>query len=291
MTDRRQPRPGRSGSSIAARPAAADAQVTSAQQEVMALRRQLRESNRQHDFEKSRAISKQIHGLLYANIDDAISSVITALGNKIQQQLREYNMIVSQLDEEFRQRENYLRDAIDGSFAELNDRHLQLLTELEMFRESERIRSTKRSTSNVSSLEQISVYLADREEFDQAIAISKEAKATQETEVSDRIRALELRVQNVQRRLLAQFEKEFRLLEDRLAKGIQSVRDQLDGEIKIQQRQCSVAVQRLMSSAIHEAIAKVGKKDREQEIAAKITGFTRTKASQLGMNRKLTFDD
>jgi hypothetical protein len=155
---------------------------------------------------------------------------------------------VWQLKDEFQQREHYFRQSIDESFSQMNERHIQLLTELELISESERVRSAKRFTANVSSLERISIYLADRQEFDQAIAISREAKATQESEASDRIQLLELRCQTLTRQLFAKFEKEFALLEDRLANGLGALRGELAQEIRNHRRQCSVAVRRRIRS-------------------------------------------
>jgi hypothetical protein len=260
------------------------------QREILKLRRELRELNRKRDFQSSKDLHQQIRDLCHSNEKEAVDAVLKPLGEEIARTFDEHRMVVGQLEEEFRTREGYLRQSIDDSFDEMGERHVQVLTELELLSAQESIRAELRETSNVTILQRISVYLADMAEFDQAMATINEADAVQRSETSDRKRTLEIRVGTITAHVLAKFDREIALLEDRLAKGLKGISDQLDAEIGIQQKQCSVTIQRTMLQATHQAIKQVGKKGKETEISAKITQFTRTRAVKNGMNEKLAFD-
>lgn len=235
-------------------------------------------------------MSRRLHSLIQTNEKDAVTSAIRKLSDQITAQCGEYKSIVARLQSEFKEREDDLRETVDDSFSDLQDRQLQLLAELELFHKQENVRAATRSTANVFSLEQISIYLADQEEFDRAISISRQAEVLQRSETKDRQRDLEVRVGLLAQSLLAKFEKEIQLLEERLVKGLQGIHEQLAVEVQIQQKQVSGAIQRLTLDAIRDANRHVKKKERESEINTRITNFARTKVQEFGMNRNFAFD-
>jgi hypothetical protein len=250
----------------------------------------MRAANRERDFEAGRDKSKRLHKLIQTNEKDAIASATRQLGTQIAAERSEYKSIVKRLESEFKQREDDLREMVDDSFTDLQNRQLQLLTELELFHKQETVRAAKRETANVVSLQRVSVYLADQEEFDKAISISKEAVELQRTETGERQRDLDTRVALLSRGLLAKFEKEIRLLEERLTKGLQGIQEQLADEVQAQQKQLSVTIQRITLDAIHQANRQIKKKERESEVSTRITDFARTTVREFGMSRNLAFE-
>jgi hypothetical protein len=121
------------------------------QRAVLELRRDLRAANRARQFESSKEMSKRLHSLIQTNEKDAVASAVRKLGDQITAQGREYELIVARLQSEFEQREKFLREAVDGSFAELQDRQLRLLTELELYHKQENVRAAKRHRPRTSS--------------------------------------------------------------------------------------------------------------------------------------------
>jgi hypothetical protein len=224
------------------------------------------------------------------NEREAINSSIEKLREEIDKQLLEHGQVIVQLEEEFRQRENLFRETIDESFAEMRDRHQDALTTLVLYRNAEELRADRRASCDVRLLERISISLADRQEFDEAIAISKQAESVHANDVEGRKAALRDNYEKLRRNLLGQFAKEIGLLDERLVTGLQGIRDEHDLELSTQQRQRSVTVQRLVLTAIHEANNKVAKKERETEIGEQVTEFARKRARKGGMNAQFNFE-
>jgi hypothetical protein len=173
--------------------------------EQLELRRKMRESNRARTFEKSITTARQLRDRIAENEREAIHSAIEKLGQEIEKQLLEHGQVVVQLEEEFRQRENLFRETIDASFAEMRDRHSEALTTLVLYRNAEELRADRRASSDVRLLERISISLADRQEFDEAIAISKHAETVHANDVEGRKTALRENYEKLRRNLLGQF--------------------------------------------------------------------------------------
>jgi hypothetical protein len=213
------------------------------------------------------------------------------LRGQIQSQFAEFSAVLAQLEEEFRQREFCLREAVDDSFQEMRERHIGALAALEFYRSGERIRALRRSSASVQALEWISLTLANREEFDRALAFLREAASARSQDARERVAELKRSFKVLARQMKAQVTREMAILEEKLERGIAGIREQLDAELAIQRKQCSVVVQRLMVAEIHAAIAKVNRKELEATITDTLTKFVRDiVVSKYGMNRKLTFD-
>lgn len=255
------------------------------------LRKYLKESNKSRTFEKSRQINEIIHKRLHSGVEDALKPIMESLDRDVKKAYEEFKAACDEYTEEFRQREQYLRLGIDDTFAEMRERHINDLTELETLCGLEALHEERRTPAIVKLLTKISIHLADREEYDQAISMDREATEAGEKEAAERAAAIQIKYGKLRRTLADRFEKEIRLLEERLVKGLASVDEQLAGEIKIQQRQFSCAVQRLLLAAINKATSQVGKKDKQAEITTRLTDFVRKRAMEYGMNRKLLFEE
>jgi predicted nucleotidyltransferase len=168
-------------------------------------------------------------------------------------------------------------------------RHTDALAAIEFWRFGAVLRADKRASSDVHVLERISVTLADREEFDAAIEISRRAEDVHANDVEARKGAVNESFAKLERHLLAQFVKEIALLDERFAKGVSGVMEELESQVVMQQRQRSVTVQRWVQTAIYRINRKIGKKEREPEIAALVTNFAKKRAQQHGMTRELAF--
>jgi predicted nucleotidyltransferase len=257
--------------------------------EQLQLRRRLRESNRSRQFNESITTARQLHTHIRTTESEAIRAVLDTLGTEIDIQLTQHGQIVKQLREEFIQREIFLENSIDDSFSEMRARHTDALAAIEFWRFGAVLRADKRASSDVHVLERISVTLADREEFDAAIETSRRAEDVHANDVEARKAAVNESFIKLERQLLAQFAKEISLLEERFSKSISGMAEEFDTEVVMQQRQRAVTVQRSVQTAIHRINRKIGKKEREQEIAAVVTNFAKKKVQQHGMARELAF--
>ena len=255
------------------------------------LRKYLKDSNKSRTFEKSRQINEIIHKRLHSDVEGALKPIMESLDGDIKKAFAEYKAACDEYAEEFKQREQYLRLGIDDTFGEMVERHIADLKELEIQCGLEALREERRTPAIVKLLTKISIHLADREEYDQAISIDREATEAGEKEAAERANAIKLKYSKLRKTMADRFEKEIRLLEERLEKGLAAVDDQYAGEIKIQQKQCSCAVQRLLLAAINKATSQVRKKDKQAEITTRLTDFVRKRVAEFGMNRKLLFDE
>jgi hypothetical protein len=254
------------------------------------LRRQLRKSNRDRTFDKSANTAKQLRDRLQAKDSEVLHSTLQSLSQDLAQQLSDHEEIIKQLHAEFQQRYILHKENVDQSFSEMQERHLETLTALVLYRNAEDIRADRRASSDVHLLERISVTLADRQEFDEAIAISKQAEFTHANDVEGRKLALAESCAKLERNLQGQFAKEVLLLDEKFVKGLQGIQEELDQEILSQQKLCSGTVQRLVLTAIQKANKKIGKKERETEIGNLVTKVARSKVQKWGMNQQFGFD-
>jgi hypothetical protein len=173
----------------------------------------------------------------------------------------------------------------------MRERHIAAIAALEFYRRGELLRARKRSSANVQALEKISLTLANREEFDRALGYLKEAASTRYQDTKERKGELKRSFDVLMRQTKGQITREMEILEEKLERGIGGIHEQLESEIEIQRKQCSVGVQRLMLAEIHAAIASVNRKELEGTITDTLTKFVRDiVVSKHGMNRKLTFD-
>jgi hypothetical protein len=258
--------------------------------DIAELRAIFRQSNQERKFQRSREIHTLIQSKLYAASQEAVDQATKDLTVQLRTTFTEFNTALSQTKTEFKQRENYHREAIDDSFAELTARQLTQFTELEIEMRADKLRESHRQSFNVRDLNRISVVLANRAEFDGAVAVEKAGASLARIEQDDRFRELKLTQDKLRRNLYVQFDTEIQVLEERLLKGLQGIQDQMNIEIKSHQRQCAVAVQTVLLRSIHDTIKKVGKREKDADITARLTRHARNEAQKYGMNRKLTFD-
>jgi hypothetical protein len=254
------------------------------------LRKQIKLSNRARTFQKSRELDEILEKRLQSRLENVLRPIIEKLNKDLEESFNEHQSIVAQLEEESHQREQYLREAIDISFSEMKDRQVAKLVELEMQRQSENLREKGRAPASVQELQRMSVSLADRGEYDDAMKIDREASIIMDHEVEERQKIIEQRFAILSKNLFSQFEKEIQLLQDRLKKGIQAILDQLSDETQMQKKQFSMAVQRLLLSGVSQANTEVWQKERQLEINSRLTNFVRKRALSYGMNKNLNFD-
>lgn len=254
------------------------------------LRAALKESNKKRQFERSREINKIIKDKQQSNKENTIQPILQRLDEQLTECFEEYKSICQQLAEDFTQREQYHRLAIDNAFLELKEKQLNDFTELEIQRGLECQKEHNRQSANVKLLTKVSEWLADRELYDDAIDMDNEATKLNETEAVKRVESQEKKYSVLEANLLRRFEREFQLLEERLSNGLATLADQKESEFKTQQKQCSCAVQRLLLAAVNDGIKKIGKKDKQTEITTRVTNFVKKRALEFGMNSKLLFD-
>lgn len=258
--------------------------------DIIELRRDLKESNKKRTFARSQAIDKIIKERSSSEIDTAISSVLKKLDKELNDAFSLHQDSVEQTIEEFKKNEDLLRLTIDDSFAELKERQLKSLTDVEFQKESDLIREDRRETSTVIELRRLATVYADQGDFERAMKVDNEADVIHAAETEEQLKKAQTRYQKRVDQLFIQFGTEIDVLETRLKKGLDSLNAKRIDELNNIQKNTSVVVQRLLLSAINDTNKKVKKIELQSEISNRLTNFVRKKATENGMNRKLQFD-
>ncbi|OHS93799.1 hypothetical protein TRFO_02309 [Tritrichomonas foetus] len=258
--------------------------------DIIELRRDLKDSNKKRTFARSKALDKIIKERSSSEVDTSIQTVLKKLDKDLDDVFVKHEEGVQQIDEEYKNKENLLRLTIDDSFAELKERQLKSLTDVEVQKESELLREDRRETSAVYQLRLLATRYADQGDFERAMKVDNEANEMHARETEDQTKRTNIRFQKRVDQLLIQFGTEIDVLENRLKKGLDSLEIQKHGEIVNQQKTTSVAVQRLLLASINETNKKVKKIELQGEISNRLTNFVRKKANENGMNRKLQYD-
>jgi hypothetical protein len=257
---------------------------------VLELRRQLRASNKAKTFRASESTAQTLRTQRESKIQTALQMARSKLEQDLATTFADYHSVRAQLNAEFGQREQCLRESINDSFEAMRERHLEALTALALSTSAETQRAMKWTTSEFRELERIAVVLADHEEFAAASQTVRDARAVQSRSQTEKAFIVRKSSEAARRHLLVQFEKDAEKLAENLAQGIAGIKDQKEAEIVIQQRQCSAAVQRQMQAVIHEAVKNIGKKELEVMVTVPIKRFVRWTAQENGMNWNLGFD-
>lgn len=258
--------------------------------DIFELRRDLKESNKKRTFARSQAIDKIIKERSSSEIDTAIKSVLNKLDKELNDAFSLHKDSVDQTNEEFKKNEDLLRLTIDDSFAELKERQLKSLTDVEFQKESDLIREDRRETSSVIELRRLATVYADQGDFERAMKVDNEADAIHAAETEEQLKRAQIKYQKRVDQLFIQFGTEIDVLETRLKKGLDSLNAKKIDELTNIQKNTSVVVQRLLLSAINDTNKKVKKIELQSEISNRLTNFVRKKATENGMNRKLQFD-
>ena len=258
--------------------------------DIIELRRDLKESNRKRTFARSQAIDKIIKERSSSEIDTAINSIEKKLNKELNDAFSLHRDSVEQTIEEFKKNEDLLRLTIDDSFAELKERQMKSLTDVEFQKESELIREDRRETSTVLELRRLATVYADQGDFERAMKVDNEADEMHAAETEEQIKRALVRYQKRVEQLFIQFGTEIDVLETRLKKGLESLNAKKIDELANIQKNTSVVVQRLLLSAINDTNKRVKKIELQSEISNRLTNFVKKKATENGMNRKLQFD-
>ena len=258
--------------------------------DIALVRKALKESNMKRTFQRSKELDKIIKSRSSTNYDQAINESLQKLDKDLDDTFSRHEESIEQIDDEYKNKENLLRLTIDDSFAELKERQLQSLVDIEVQKESELIRENKRETSTVYQLRLLATRYADQGDFDNAMKIDEEADQIHKQEVLQQSEKTIKSYDKRKNQLLTQFGTEIDVLESRLKKGLLALQNQRNTEIVNQQKTTAALVQRQLLAAINETNKKVKKIEMQSDITNKLTNFVRNKASEKGMNRKLQYD-
>lgn len=254
------------------------------------LRAELKKSNRQRSFERSRMINDMINNKIANDYESTIQPIIDDLGHKLDSLFQELKNITNEKDGELNQNEYILRESIEDSFSEMRQRQLLEMTELEVEKKSELIREKKRSPSSVQQLISLSIKLADRQEFDKAIDADHEAELLQQKEAEERLYQIELKYKKLTDSLLQKFTLELNGLQGKLDSGLNMIQKQYQQQILNVQKSIEINVKSSLLNAINAANNQVNKKEKQTEITQRLNNFVIQKAMENGMTKNLTFE-
>lgn len=254
------------------------------------LRKELARSNKERTINKSKEIDAIIQEKTKSGIDGVIKEAKQKLEEEITAKFEDYHVLVDQYQTEFEQRYLLLRQTINDSFLEMKERHISQFTEMKIEKEAEDLHAEKWESSQVRELRLLSTHLADTKDYEKAAKVDVEADELLFKESEETKRLNKLQYNKKKSQLFEQFAKELAMLEERLEKGNDALRSQLDHDILVAQKQLEVTVQSLLLDTINQSNKQVKRKDKQTEISTKLTQFVRTKAQKEGMNRKLLFD-
>ncbi|KAK8890973.1 hypothetical protein M9Y10_028174 [Tritrichomonas musculus] len=257
---------------------------------VKELRAELKKSNRQRSFERSRMINDMINNKIANDYESTIQPIIDDLGHKLDSLFQELKNITNEKDGELNQNEYILRESIEDSFSEMRQRQLLEMTELEVEKKSELIREKKRSPSSVQQLISLSIKLADRQEFDKAIDADHEAELLQQKEAEERLYQIELKYKKLTDSLLQKFTLELNGLQGKLDSGLNMIQKQYQQQILNVQKSIEINVKSSLLNAINAANNQVNKKEKQTEITQRLNNFVIQKAMENGMTKNLTFE-
>lgn len=257
---------------------------------VRDLRAELKKSNRNRTFDLSRKINDIINNKMTNEYESTIQPIMSDLGKKLDNTFQEFNEITNEKNGELNQNESILRESIEDSFEEMQQRQLSEFTELEIQKRSEIIREKKRSPSSVQQLISLSIKLADRQEFDKAIDADHEAEILQQKEADERLFQIELKYKKLTDSLLQKFALELKGLQDKLDSGLGIIQKQYQQQLLNAQKSVEITVKSSLLNSINLANAKVNKKEKQTEITSRLNNFVIKKAIENGMNKNLTFD-
>ena len=257
---------------------------------VKELRAELKKSNRQRSFERSRMINDMINNKIANDYESTIQPIIDDLGHKLDSLFQELKNITNEKDGELNQNEYILRESIEDSFSEMRQRQLLEMTELEVEKKSELIREKKRSPSSVQQLISLSIKLADRQEFDKAIDADHEAELLQQKEAEERLYQIELKYKKLTDSLLQKFTLELNGLQGKLDSGLNMIQKQYQQQILNVQKSIEINVKSSLLNAINAANNQVNKKEKQTEITQRLKNFVIQKAMENGMTKNLTFE-
>lgn len=257
---------------------------------VRDLRAELKKSNRNRTFDLSRKINDIINNKMTNEYESTIQPIMSDLGKKLDNTFQEFNEITNEKNGELNQNESILRESIEDSFEEMQQRQLLEFTELEIQKRSEIIREKKRSPSSVQQLISLSIKLADRQEFDKAIDADHEAEILQQKEADERLFQIELKYKKLTDSLLQKFALELKGLQDKLDSGLGIIQKQYQQQLLNAQKSVEITVKSSLLNSINLANAKVNKKEKQTEITSRLNNFVIKKAIENGMNKNLTFD-
>ena len=257
---------------------------------VKELRAELKKSNRQRSFERSRMINDMINNKIANDYESTIQPIIDDLGHKLDSLFQELKNITNEKDGELNQNEYILRESIEDSFSEMRQRQLLEMTELEVEKKSELIREKKRSPSSVQQLISLLIKLADRQEFDKAIDADHEAELLQQKEAEERLYQIELKYKKLTDSLLQKFTLELNGLQGKLDSGLNMIQKQYQQQILNVQKSIEINVKSSLLNAINAANNQVNKKEKQTEITQRLNNFVIQKAMENGMTKNLTFE-
>ena len=253
------------------------------------LRKEIRTLNQKHEFARSKAITEILERKTCGD-EQSFRAYLASLTSKVDAVFVEFNDRIEELEEEFKQRENYLRFQIDDSFKELKQKQLASLTEIETKRELAIRRENERESAGVVQLRQMAVKLADRGEFEEAMRVDGIAKEQRERETQEGIMTVSRRFDGITEKALAQFTMEIRVLEEKFFKGIDLLQRQLDHEVYTSQKQTAIAVRRVLRTAINEATKIFKRKPQCIDLPGRLTTLVTNRAIRYGMNHRLQFE-
>lgn len=253
------------------------------------LRKEIKLLNQKHEFAKSKAITEILERKTSGD-EAALRSYLASLTSRVDAVFIEFNEKIEELEEEFKQRENYLRFTIDDSFKELKQKQLKALTEIEKKKELSILRESERESAKVMQMRQMAVKLADRGEFEEAMRIDGIAKEQRERETQEGVLTVQRKYEGITEKALSQFTMEIRVLEDKFFKGIDLLQRQLDHEVYTAQKQTAIAVRRVLRSAINEATKLFKRKPQCIDLPGRLTTLVTNRAIKYGMNHRLQFE-
>lgn len=272
------------------RPESVTQEINYEEMSLKDLRAELKKSNRNRTFDLSRKINDIINNKLVNDYESTIQPIMDELGKKLDSTFQEFNEITDEKNSEFNQNESLLRESIEDSFAEMRQRQLSEMTELEIQKRSELIREKKRSPSSVQQLISLSIKLADRQEFDKAIDVDHEAEILQQKEADERLYQIELKYKKLTDSLLQKFTLELNGLQGKLDSGMNIIQKQYQQQILNAQKTVEITVKSSLLNSINLANSKVNKKEKQTEITSRLNNFVIKKALENGMSKNLTFE-
>lgn len=272
------------------RPESVTQEINYEEMSLKDLRAELKKSNRNRTFDLSRKINDIINNKLVNDYESTIQPIMDELGKKLDNTFQEFNEITDEKNSEFNQNESLLRESIEDSFAEMRQRQLSEMTELEIQKRSELIREKKRSPSSVQQLISLSIKLADRQEFDKAIDVDHEAEILQQKEADERLYQIELKYKKLTDSLLQKFTLELNGLQGKLDSGMNIIQKQYQQQILNAQKTVEITVKSSLLNSINLANSKVNKKEKQTEITSRLNNFVIKKALENGMSKNLTFE-